>query len=514
MHTHLFRKNKRKTDLTPFRHRLAGDLLSEIILENVTAIIRDKLFLHDLSLQMKVGENWAIIGANGCGKSSLGQLFCGELEVVSGKLQLPVRSEYVSFEKVTELLDIEKQNDESDYLGCFDPGTTAREFIFGKQSVDREQLDELITKMNFGAILEQGLKTLSTGEMRKVVISRALLQEPDLLVLDEPFDGLDVDSCRALQEIISSCIDCGIRVVLTLNRFSDILPEVTHIAYLKDCSLFASGSKEELLSSEALLRLHSFHYSLPDHLPGDVEKEEQPLSAVAAPLIEMNNVTVRYGENLVLNGLDWTVAKGEHWTVAGPNGSGKTTLLNLITGDNVQGYGNDISFFGRRKGSGESVWDIKEKLGYVSTAFQQNYRVGGTAKIVIISGFFDSIGVYRKYSKQQERIALEWLALLHMEKQSNVPFRSLSYGEQRMLLIARSMVKFPELLILDEPCQGLDDANREMVLKLIDHLGSTGKTQIIYVSHRLEDRIPCIGNALSLVAAESGGCRSKVVSVF
>jgi len=483
--------------------------LSVISLQNVTAKIRHKSFLRDISLQVDADQSWAIIGANGCGKSSLGRLLCGELEIVSGKSQLPVRSEYVSFEKVTELLDIEKYHDDSDYIGGFDQGTTAQDFISEDQPVDREQMAGLAARMSFGAILEQGLKTLSTGEMRKVVISRALLRRPELLVLDEPFDGLDVDSCRALQEIIATCIEDGIRVVLILNRFSEIMPQITHIAYLKDCSLFTLGTKHELLKSEALLRFHAFNYTLPDLLPGECEMEAGSATD-DFPLIEMKDVTVRYGENLVLDGLDWTVARGEHWRVAGPNGSGKTTLLNLITGDNVQGYGNHITLFGRRKGSGESIWEIKQRLGYVSTALQQNYRVGVTAKLAIVSGFFDSIGVYRKYSRAQEKIALQWLQLLRMEKQRNVPFRDLSYGEQRMLLIARAMVKFPELLILDEPCQGLDDANREMVLKLIDHLGKTNKTHIIYVSHRPDDRIPCIDNLLSLVPATGGGCRAKI----
>lgn len=201
----------------------------------------------------------------------------------------------------------------------------------------------------------------------------------------------------------------------------------------------------------------------------------------------------------------------QHWKVVGPNGSGKSTLLSLITGDNPQAYGNDIRLFGRKKGSGESIWDIKKQIGYISTALQQNYRVGGTAKVVIISGFFDSIGVYRKYSKQQENIALKWLELIHMEQQRNVSFRRLSYGEQRMILLARALIKQPRLLILDEPCQGLDEINRAMVLKFIDYIGRKGGTQIIYVTHHPEDRIAFIKNEMQLVPAEGGGCKPEYV---
>lgn len=482
--------------------------MSLVKLEHISAIIGDKTTLSDISLEMSGDQVWAVVGANACGKSSLGRLLCGELEVLSGDLRLPARCEYVSFEKVSELLDHEAEIDNSDYLGTFDHGTRVRDYISGDSAIEDCQLTELSAELNLAGLLDQGLKTLSTGEMRKVVISRALLQKPDLLVLDEPFDGLDVDSVQVLRKVIAKTIATGIRVVLVLNRFDDILPEISHIAYLQDCRLLLAGPKDELLGSAALRRLHAFHHTLPARLPG--ERDEKDCSADRLPPIEMTDVMVRYGDKPVLNGLDWTVRPGENWAVAGPNGSGKTTLLQLITGDNVQGYGNNIRLFGRPKGSGESIWEVKERLGYVSTALQQSYRVGISAKLTIISGFYDSIGLYRSYSREQERIALEWLEILHLERQRNAPFRSLSYGEQRLLLIARAMVKSPALLILDEPCQGLDDANREMVLKLVDHLGRGGQTQIIYVSHRQRDWIPCIGKTLRLVPAEGGGFKGRV----
>ena len=481
-----------------------------ISLTDVTAQISSQLFLKNINFEIKKEENWAIVGANGSGKSSMGKLICDDLQVISGEVESPVHSEYISFEKVIEILDTENENDESDYMGGGGYiGTTAEQFICDADAIDKGQLQHLAMKLRFEDILGQELRSLSTGEMRKVVICRALLRDPEVLVLDEPFDGLDSDSCVTLKNIFASCVENGITIVLLLNRFSEILPEVTHVAYLKDCSLFTSGRKEEILQSEALLRFHSFHYTLPAQLP-TYESGYSLVSDRTQPLIEMKNVSVRYGDKTVLYKLDWTVLPDQNWTIAGPNGSGKTTLLNLISGDNVQAYGNDIHLFGRKKGSGESVWDIKERLGYVSSSFQQRYRVGATAKAVIISGFFDSIGVYRKYSKQQEKIALQWLSILGMESQKNTSFHRLSYGEQRLLLIARAMVKQPMILILDEPCQGLDDANRVMVLKLIDHLGQSDKTQLLYVSHHTEDKIPCIEHILQLVPAEGGGSTAEI----
>ncbi|QWV92001.1 molybdate ABC transporter ATP-binding protein ModF [Geomonas oryzisoli] len=484
----------------------------EISLEKVKAKITEGKYLDDISLEITEAQHWAVVGANGSGKSALGKLVCNDLPVITGTSRVPARSGFVSFEKIDEILEKERYNDDSDFLGYVTEGTRVDKFILSGTDADATRLTELARELGFTKILERGIKFLSTGEMRKTLICKALLQEPELLVLDEPFDGLDRDSSEVLRQLISRCIERGIQVVLLLNRFSEIMPETTHIAYLKECRILMSGTKEEMLGSEALRRFHAFHYTLPDTLPEVDTARSAPPLVPGEPLIEMKDVTVRYGEKYILNGVDWTVKAGEHWKISGPNGSGKSTLLSLISGDNPQAYANDISLFGRKKGSGESVWDIKKRIGLVSTSLQQEYRVGGTVKVVVISGMYDSIGMYSQYTLHQQEIALAWLKLLHMDHRKEHAFRDLSYGEQRLVLLARAMVKQPDLLILDEPCQGLDDVNREMVLKLIDHLGRTGNTQILYVNHHAEDRIPCIENSMELVPAEGGGFTARITS--
>ena len=196
--------------------------------------------------------------------------------------------------------------------------------------------------------------------------------------------------------------------------------------------------------------------------------------------------------------MNWTIERGQHWQVTGPNGSGKTCLLNLITGDHPQCYVNDIFVFGMQRGSGESIWDIKQHLGYVSSALQWEYNVSVSVKNAIISGFFDSIGIYQKYSDRQSEIADQWLYLLGMEKRANQPFSQLSFGDQRLILIARAMVKHPPLLILDEPCLGLDDLNRQLVLALIEKICLGSETTVLYVNHRSQDNIPGIQNHLPM----------------
>jgi molybdate transport system ATP-binding protein len=493
-----------------------GELLLgiNITIKNVVAKIGDHARLKQINLNLSTEEHWAIVGANGSGKSSVGRLLCNQLEILAGELRTLKKSEFVSFEKVIEILDYERANDDSDFLDRIDHGTPVREFILGKGITDDSALLALAERLNFLPLLERGIRFLSTGEMRKVVICKALLQEPQLLVLDEPFDGLDQDSRVLLQQLISDIIRKGIMVVLLLNRFSEILPEITHLAYVKDLSVFVSGAKEKLLQSEALLRLHSFHSTLPAKLP-DVDGSTVPPGLTAGvPLIEMNNVVVRYAEKYVLNDLSWRVKPGEHWKISGPNGAGKSTLLNLISGDNPQAYANDINLFGRKKGSGESVWEIKRHIGLVSSTLQQNYGLRVPVMTVGVSGFFDSIGLYQKPTTKQRDIVMEWLGILHMADRAKDPLRSLSYGEQRLVLLARAMVKQPRLLILDEPCQGLDDINRAMVLKLVDHLGQIGTTQILYVTHHPEDDIPCITNSLKLVPCAQGGYTALVESPF
>ena len=216
------------------------------------------------------------------------------------------------------------------------------------------------------------------------------------------------------------------------------------------------------------------------------------------PLVRITNGRVAYGETVIFEDLDWTIEPGQHWQVTGPNGSGKTCLLNLITGDHPQCYVNDIFVFGMQRGNGESIWDIKQYLGYVSSALQWEYNVSVSVKNAIISGFYDSIGIYQKYSDQQSQIADHWLSLLGMEARANQPFSQLSFGDQRLILIARAMVKHPPLLILDEPCLGLDELNRQLVLALIEKICRGSETTVLYVNHRPADNIPGIQHHLEM----------------
>jgi len=243
-----------------------------------------------------------------------------------------------------------------------------------------------------------------------------------------------------------------------------------------------------------LLHLKTTDLSVP---PADPISELPPLDP-AQPLVRIKDATIQYGDTVIFKDLSWTIETNQHWQLTGPNGSGKTGLLSLITGDHPQCYVNDIFVFGFQRGQGESIWQIKQYIGYVSTALQWEYRVSTSLRHVVISGFFDSIGLYSKYTERQREIADQWLAVLGMGDRADQPFNQLSYGDQRLLLIARAMVKHPPLLILDEPCLGLDDMNRQRVLALIEIICAGSETSVLYVNHHPEDKISGIENYLSL----------------
>jgi molybdate transport system ATP-binding protein len=214
----------------------------------------------------------------------------------------------------------------------------------------------------------------------------------------------------------------------------------------------------------------------------------------------LRNGVVQYNDKPILHGLTWQVDPGQHWQIVGQNGAGKSTLLSLITGDHAQGYSNDLTLFGRRRGSGETIWDIKRHIGYVSSSLHLDYRVSSNVRNVILSGFFDSIGIYQAVSDRQQQLTTQWLELLGLGgRTADTPFHSLSWGQQRLALIARALVKHPALLILDEPLQGLDPINRQLVRRFIDVLIGEGKTQLLFVSHHAEDAPQCITHRLSFV---------------
>jgi len=487
-----------------------------IRLENVTIRVREKFILADTSWEIKNNQNWAILGPNGSGKSSLVGTLMGDVPVVKGKVtrNYPRTAQgaigYVSLELHQRLIAREEDRDEARFFsGRMDTFAKARQTILSadhNEYVEAPNFDRVVKHLEIGYLLDRGIRFLSTGEMQKVLIARALMKSPKLLILDEPFEGLDDKSKGRLGNTITGLMGEGMQVILVTHRFEEILRHITHVLCLKDCKVFLQGERDEVLKPQNMDRLFNRKGPVTIPLPRQEDGREAPQEGKRELFVELKNTTVRYGDIPVLENLNWAMKRGENWAIVGPNGSGKTTLLSLIIGDNPQAYANEIYLFGKRKGSGESIWDIKKRIGFVSSELQIHYRKRMRVHDVVLSGFFDSIGLYRKCGREQHAAAGQWMKLLGIAYAAEW-YDQLSYGQKRMVLLARSMVKSPTLLILDEPCQGLDRSNRKVILDLIDHIGRKTKTHVLYVTHH-QDEIPsCITHALRLEKPEQdSGC--------
>ncbi|HEY0963927.1 MAG TPA: ATP-binding cassette domain-containing protein [Pseudomonadales bacterium] len=443
--------------------------------------------LHIPHWAIQPGECWAVLGRNGAGKRHLADLLTGRSTAGTGVIDIGYRDVVLlSFEQQQAFYEKELRDDDTDFMDMLDPGTTVRELL----GIGAE-LPEELKFLQLDHVLDRGYRLLSSGESRKALLAQALLRKPDLLILDEPFDSLDLRSKAALSDYFQAVLRKGETALLfLLNTLEDINPWHTHIAFMelthdRKGMLLAQGTREEVLGNPDLLALLSFDAAKLPPWPEALPQEPAP-----EPLVRLCNGRVAYGDTVIFDGLDLELNHGDHTLITGANGSGKSTLLSLICGDHPQCYGNELTLFGRRRGSGETIWEIKRRLGLVSPALHRDHRVPGSALEIVASGFFDSIGLYQAPNEEQVRHAKRWLALVGLDASGNMPFKLLSYGEQRLVLVARALVKQPALLILDEPTQGLDDINRHRVLYFLDHLSSQSHTTIIMASHRQDEFLP------------------------
>lgn len=474
--------------------------MKQLIISEGNFRLSDTKTLRLPTLCLKEGESWAVVGSNGSGKSALARALCDELTLLEGVRETDFTNIVrLSFEQLQKLITEEWQRNNTDLLseGEDDTGRTTADIIQMNHR-DESACLELAETFGITHLLERRFKYLSTGETRKTLLCQALISSPDLLILDEPFDGLDVASRQQLAALLFDLSHRGITLVLVLNRFDEIPDFISHVGILADCQLVRTGYRREILAEALVEQLAQSERLAGVALPPPEFKEATPF-APDEPLIALNNGVVTYNDRAIINGLNWRVNPGEHWQIVGPNGAGKSTLLSLITGDHPQGYSNDLTLFGRRRGSGETVWDIKKHIGYVSSSLHQDYRVSASVRNVILSGYLDSIGVYQATSDTQQKLTQQWLSLLGFDAIADSPFHSLSWGQQRLALIARALVKHPRLLILDEPLQGLDPLNRQLVRRWIDVLMQEGKSQLLFVSHHAQDAPACITHRLSFI---------------
>ncbi|MBI5301531.1 MAG: ATP-binding cassette domain-containing protein [Chloroflexi bacterium] len=492
-----------------------------VALNNIAIRVRDQVLFEGLSWQILDDQHWAVIGPNGSGKSTLMKALCGSLPVVKGKIvyhffqgdrhsTAPDQIAYVTFENQRAVLSDEAFYQARWNIGVSEDAQSVTEFLSepGIQRINPYHIVEsqsdpgfdarrqtVVEQLELEPLLKRSVIQLSNGERRKVSIARALLKQPALLILDNPFGGLDERFRIKLAKNLENLMRSDMRVIIVGTSRDEIPDGITHILELSfrakreisfATSRFLVAKTAPRNDNHGTLKLADLAIR-PDESPDPTRKI----------LIQMKDVNVSYNGTAILHQVNWTVRENEHWALLGPNGAGKTTLLSLILADNPQAYANDITLFGKRRGSGESIWEIKQNIGWVAPELHLYYPRNATCLDVVCSGWFDSIGLYRQCSVEQREIALAWLPRVGLAGHDATVFEQLSEGEQRLALLARALVKSPTLLVLDEPCQGLDASNRDRILQALDGIRRKD-TSMIYVTHRADELPQSITHVLRL----------------
>ena len=368
----------------------------------------------------------------------------------------------------------------------------------GEDTPERRNLQKHIYELfHMEHLLDKYIILLSSGELRKFKLASTLFAEPRVLIMDNPFIGLDADTRDQLKDLLKTLSEeRALQIILVLSKSDDIPDFITHIVEVKDMHVMPKVTKEEYLNSREAIPAHVL----------DTEKEKAIIDLPYSDreyhneeVVKMNKVCIRYGERTILKDLDWTVKNGERWALSGQNGAGKSTLLSLVCADNPQSYACDIALFGNPRGSGESIWDIKKHIGYVSPELHRSYQRDLPAIRIVASGLMDSVGLYVKPKEEDMEICRFWMSIFGLEGLEERGFLKLSSGEQRLVLLARAFVKDPELLILDEPLHGLDNRNRRLVKDVIEAFCKRKNKTMIMVTHYKEELPACIDNSIFLV---------------
>ncbi|EPE2202274.1 molybdate ABC transporter ATP-binding protein ModF [Vibrio alginolyticus] len=460
------------------------------------------LFIDDWKINTQ--QSWGIFSADGDIGSLLGDLICDEMSPNSGEIELNGLSvAQVSLSEQQRLLERELEKDDTDFLDRIDQGSTVYSLIL-EQSQDTNLAEQLVNDLDLSHLRDSGFRVLSTGETRRVMLARALATQPDLVLLDNPFTGLDIAHRAALAHYLHS-LSQNVQLLITFSRESDMPEWINSIALFSAGKLDSTMDKSSWDNHPIIGQIKSQSKQQSEEMMSLI-RQHQHSTPFNNPIFELKNGAVEYTDKKIFTGLNWRIDKGQHWQVKGPNGCGKSTLLGLIFGDHPQCYSNDIDIFGKKRGTGETIWEIKQHIGMVSSALHLQYRVNCSALEVILSGFYDSIGLYNQPTRKEMNIANEWLDILHMSQYKKTSFKQLEYGQQRLLLIARAIVKQPTLLILDEPYQGLDFLGRRLVKNTLELIARENLSQLLYVSHYQEDRLDSIKNELEFVFDENAQC--------
>ncbi len=457
-----------------------------------------------INLHIEKGEQIAIVGDNAAGKSRLVEVLTGHYPLLLNEVQYdfsPSQSHLVSDSlKYISFRDSYGEQDGTYYYqqrwnqhDIADDMPTVGQLLKSNSYTQLFHLDELADKY---------IISLSSGELRKFQMAKALATSPRILILDNPFIGLDAEARKDFRDLLEVLTkEAKMLVILVLSKRDDIPDFITHVLPVEGLRLLPKMTLAEYRKQYAAIprpKLSDDIKTWITNLPVRDLKETDFYPHDGGEILRFRDVSIKYGNRTILQPLDWTVHEGERWALSGPNGSGKSTLLSLVCADNPQAYACNIELFGHRRGTGESIWQIKKHIGYVSPEMHRAYLKDIPAIDVVASGLSDSVGLYVRPKPEQKQVSLDWMHVFGIEDVADRSFLQLSSGEQRLCLLARAFVKDPELLILDEPLHGLDDKNRQLVRQIIKCFCQRPHKTLVMVTHYQEELPDCITHRLTL----------------
>ena len=460
-------------------------------------VVRNPLvrLARPVSLDFMDGEHIAIVGPNGAGKSLLVDMLTGKYPLLEGELSYdfsPSASKavydnikYIAFRDTYGSADANYYYQQRWNAHDQDDAPVVRALLGTiKDDALKQQLFDLF---RIEPMLEKKIILLSSGELRKFQLTKTLLTSPRILIMDNPFIGLDAATRDLLFQLLDELTRlASLQIVLVLSMLDDIPSFITHVVPVSNRTVGPKMTREEYLKA---FREQDTAQSFDELQQRILNYPYEHANYDSAEVVRLNKVSIRYGDRTILKDLDWTVMRGQKWALSGENGAGKSTLLSLVCADNPQSYACDISLFGRKRGSGESIWEIKKHIGYVSPEMHRAYLKNLPAIEIVASGLHDSIGLYKRPKEEQMSVCEWWMDIFGIAALKDRPFLQLSSGEQRLALLARAFVKDPELLILDEPLHGLDTYNRRRVKKVIEAFCQRRDKTLIMVTH-YENELP------------------------
>lgn len=477
-----------------------------IELRDCSLILDDHPVLDDVSFALRRGERWALIGANGSGKSMLLKMLRGDIwPTPTGREQrMYCLDGEPSRQPAKELVAYVGPERQDRYVRYGWDLSVTQVVITGLFDEDipltwptrsqRMKVERLLRRFGLWGLRQRRVLTLSYGQRRLALVARAFAGNARVLLLDEVFNGLDTRAREKLKSALEQP-RAGHDWIMTSHRPAELPGNVTHIARIQGGRLVGAGTKRAMQKGASIAARSSRRRVGLRAIAAQPASLRSSRRASGAPLVTIERTNIFRDYRPVIRNLDWTLKRGEHWAVLGGNGSGKSTLLSLVYGDLHPALGGRIERQGVPAGTRIEEW--KRRVGWVSPELQANYFAAKSIEEIVISGRYASVGLNEPATRADRAAASRWLKFFGIEHLRERGPRRVSYGQMRLALIARAMVNDPELLLLDEPCTGLDGDVREQVLAVIERLAHAG-TQIVMAVHDAEDIVPAVLRVLRI----------------